>query len=178
VNWRWVEEGDGYVGPLQPPGQPLGVGLPIPVGCTNRLYNSSGSPLPWAAPGAWSDCQNSTLFQFDNVAPGSTGTVTKTAAISPAAVESWIANPAGNTGGAAEMGFKAGCWLDDNQGMGISKGKHQPQKHLMQGTVVKLSSTFRRADVLDACPHNQESPALLLCSLCCSHPPAGRLSAA
>jgi hypothetical protein len=28
VNWRWVEEGDGYVGRLQPPGQPLGVGLP------------------------------------------------------------------------------------------------------------------------------------------------------
>jgi hypothetical protein len=24
VNWRWVEEGDGYVGRLQPPGQPLG----------------------------------------------------------------------------------------------------------------------------------------------------------
>ncbi len=23
VNWRWVEEGDGYVGRLQPPGQPL-----------------------------------------------------------------------------------------------------------------------------------------------------------
>jgi hypothetical protein len=32
VNWRWVEEGDGYVGRLQPPGQPLGVGLP--VGCS------------------------------------------------------------------------------------------------------------------------------------------------
>jgi hypothetical protein len=28
VNWRWVEEGDGYVGRLQPPGQPMGVGLP------------------------------------------------------------------------------------------------------------------------------------------------------
>jgi hypothetical protein len=28
VNWRWVEEGDGYVGRLQPHGQPLGVGLP------------------------------------------------------------------------------------------------------------------------------------------------------
>jgi hypothetical protein len=26
VNWRWVEEGDGYVGRLQPSGQPLGVG--------------------------------------------------------------------------------------------------------------------------------------------------------
>ncbi len=26
VNWRWVEEGDGYVGRLQPHGQPLGVG--------------------------------------------------------------------------------------------------------------------------------------------------------
>jgi hypothetical protein len=28
VNWRWVEEGDGDVGQLQPPGQPLGVVLP------------------------------------------------------------------------------------------------------------------------------------------------------
>jgi hypothetical protein len=33
VNWRWVEEGDGYVGPLQPHGQPLGVGLPSGLQC-------------------------------------------------------------------------------------------------------------------------------------------------
>ncbi len=33
VNWRWVEEGDGYVGRLQPPGQPLGVGLPSGLQC-------------------------------------------------------------------------------------------------------------------------------------------------
>jgi hypothetical protein len=32
VNWRWVEEGDGYVGRLQPHGQPLGLGFP--VGCS------------------------------------------------------------------------------------------------------------------------------------------------
>ncbi len=33
VNWRWVEEGDGYVGRLQPHGQPLGVGLPSGLQC-------------------------------------------------------------------------------------------------------------------------------------------------
>ena len=33
VNWRWVEEGDGYVGRLRPPGQPLGVGLPSGLQC-------------------------------------------------------------------------------------------------------------------------------------------------
>jgi hypothetical protein len=33
VNWRWVEEGDGYVGRLQPPEQPLGVGLPSGLQC-------------------------------------------------------------------------------------------------------------------------------------------------
>jgi hypothetical protein len=33
LNWRWVEEGDGYVGRLQPPGQPLGVGLPSGLQC-------------------------------------------------------------------------------------------------------------------------------------------------
>ena len=33
MNWRWVEEGDGYVGRLQPPGQPLGVGLPSGLQC-------------------------------------------------------------------------------------------------------------------------------------------------
>ena len=33
VNWRWVEEGDGYVGQLQPPGQPPGVGLPSGLQC-------------------------------------------------------------------------------------------------------------------------------------------------
>ncbi len=33
VNWRWVEEGDRYVGRLQPPGQPLGVGLPSGLQC-------------------------------------------------------------------------------------------------------------------------------------------------
>jgi hypothetical protein len=33
VNWRWVEEGDGCVGRLQPPGQPLGVGLPNGLQC-------------------------------------------------------------------------------------------------------------------------------------------------
>jgi hypothetical protein len=33
VNWRWVEEGDGYVGRLQPPGQPLGVGPPSGLQC-------------------------------------------------------------------------------------------------------------------------------------------------
>ncbi len=33
VNWRWVEEGDGYVGRLQPPGQPLRVGLPSGLQC-------------------------------------------------------------------------------------------------------------------------------------------------
>jgi hypothetical protein len=27
MNWRWVEEGDGDVGRLQPSGQPLGVAL-------------------------------------------------------------------------------------------------------------------------------------------------------
>jgi hypothetical protein len=38
VNWRWVEEGDGYVGRLKPPGQPAthtmpGVGLPSGLQC-------------------------------------------------------------------------------------------------------------------------------------------------
>jgi hypothetical protein len=33
VNWRWIEEGDGYVGRLQPHGQPLGVGLPSGLQC-------------------------------------------------------------------------------------------------------------------------------------------------
>jgi hypothetical protein len=33
VNGRWVEEGDGYVWRLQPPGQPLGVGLPSGLQC-------------------------------------------------------------------------------------------------------------------------------------------------
>jgi hypothetical protein len=33
MNWRWVEEGDGYVGRLQPPGQPLGVVLPRGLQC-------------------------------------------------------------------------------------------------------------------------------------------------
>ncbi len=33
MNWRWVEEGDGYVGRLQPHGQPLGVGLPSGLQC-------------------------------------------------------------------------------------------------------------------------------------------------
>jgi hypothetical protein len=43
VNWRWVEEGDGYVGRLQPHGQPLGVGLPSGLQCLvpypYRVYN-------------------------------------------------------------------------------------------------------------------------------------------
>jgi hypothetical protein len=38
LNWRWVEEGDGYVGRLQPPGQPLGVGLPSGLQCLVRPY--------------------------------------------------------------------------------------------------------------------------------------------
>jgi hypothetical protein len=33
VNWRWVEEGDGYVGRLQPHGQPLRVGVPSGLQC-------------------------------------------------------------------------------------------------------------------------------------------------
>jgi hypothetical protein len=32
VNWRWVEEGDGYVGRLQPSGQPLGDGSSLANG--------------------------------------------------------------------------------------------------------------------------------------------------
>jgi hypothetical protein len=44
VNWRWVEEGDGYVGRLQPPGQPLGVGLPSGLQCLVRYpYRCQGS---------------------------------------------------------------------------------------------------------------------------------------
>ncbi len=47
VNWRWVEEGDEYVGRLQPPGQPLGVGLPsglqrlVPYPYRSRGYETS-----------------------------------------------------------------------------------------------------------------------------------------
>ncbi len=38
MNWRWVEEGDGYVGRLQPHGQPLGVGLPSGLQCLVPVY--------------------------------------------------------------------------------------------------------------------------------------------
>jgi hypothetical protein len=48
VNWRWVEEGDGYVGRLQPPGQPLGVGLPSGLQCLVPYpYLSSNYPSKW-----------------------------------------------------------------------------------------------------------------------------------
>ncbi len=50
MNWRWVEEGDGYVGRLQPHGQPLGVGLPsglqclVPYPYRNTLHTQAAAP--------------------------------------------------------------------------------------------------------------------------------------
>ncbi len=49
MNWRWVEEGDGYVGRLQPPGQPLGVGLPSGLQCLVPYPYRGGSRLSSAA---------------------------------------------------------------------------------------------------------------------------------
>jgi hypothetical protein len=50
VNWRWVGEGDGYVGRLQPHGQPLGVGLPSGLQCLvtypYRIAKNPAAALP------------------------------------------------------------------------------------------------------------------------------------
>jgi hypothetical protein len=47
VNWRWVEKGDGYVGRLQPPGQPLGVGLPSGLQCLVPYPYRRGQAVVW-----------------------------------------------------------------------------------------------------------------------------------